>query len=110
LSWQLGFREGVLKYVADSSAKASAGRPVSKQEQERSRRDAFDRANRAVGGQFTFEEMVKALDGFYDDPANRQIPVVDAFSIMKLKSEGALPNEIERRTAIERAAAAALTK
>jgi hypothetical protein len=41
-----------------------------------------------VPGGLTYEESIKALDTFYEDPLNGPIPVVGALQIVKLKAEG----------------------
>src|SRR5579859_1711023 len=105
--WLVGFREGVAHLLIEFSAENAA----SKNQKELSKQnaaDAFERLNRAVGGKFTFDEMATAIDGFYEDPANRQIPVVEAFPLMKRKFEGAAPDEIERLTARQRQSAQSL--
>jgi len=71
-----------------------------------SRTEAAEKFNQAFAGHFTFEEMAMAIDRFYEDPTNRMIQVIGAFSVMKRKFEGARPAEIERLTAKQREQAA----
>jgi hypothetical protein len=47
----------------------------------------------------TFAEMIKFVDGFYADPANGVIPVLDAIGIFTAKLHGSLPDELEARAA-----------
>jgi hypothetical protein len=56
-----------------------------------------------------FGESVKALDIFYEEPANVPIPVIWALRLITMKANGADPEAVERMTAsIRRQAAEAL--
>jgi hypothetical protein len=50
----------------------------------------------------TIGEVIQALDQFYQDPANLQIPVVDAVSLIKDRFEGKDPQAIEKDIRVQR--------
>lgn len=51
----------------------------------------------------TFSEIQKALDIFYQEPANAPIPIIYAIRIFTAKVRGGTPEEIERMTSMARA-------
>ena len=50
----------------------------------------------------SFAETKKALDQFYEDPSNAQVPVMSAMLVVKSKVQGATPEELARRIAAVR--------
>ena len=58
-----------------------------------------DLRERVSAGSATFAEKMKFVDGFYADPANAAIPVLDALIVFTAKLNGFLPDSLEALTA-----------